>query len=153
MPEQLRTYNQKWLFGCGSLLTLLFLALAIGAIWSLQAERRLAHYPGARPIAAHANYRGLPTSLRWDDAYRTRDPFVDVYRWYSLTFDLGAEARAAGTCIELEGEQARLAMRQHVTVVICGTPRGQVVTVVRTYRVQTAVQLGALLNGRWFAAR
>ena len=136
MPEHLRTYNYKWLAGCGTFMLLLGLAVAAAAVWALQQQRQRAHYPGALAVSGHANYRGLPARLRWDDAYRTPDLFVDVYRWYSLTFDLGAEARASGTCIELEGEETRLGVQQLVTVTICSTPRGQVVTVMRAYEVE-----------------
>jgi hypothetical protein len=123
--------NGNVLFGCGLVLLLGFLLLAGGLISAVNRERQAVYYPGSVPMANHANYRGLPTQLRWDNAYLTTDPFNDVYSWYSIKFALGAEVRAIDRCITLEGPIEHLFLDQEINVVICATPNGQMIFVSR----------------------
>ena len=69
---------------------------------------------------------------RWDDAYRTTDGFADVYNWYSITFDLGAEQRANGRCNYLEGTTQQIIGQRTVAVFLCNTDEGQLIYVSRT---------------------
>lgn len=124
--------NRNVLFGCGMLTLLGFLLLAGTLVVAVNRERQAVHYPGATPLSSHANYRGLPSQVRWDNSYLTTEPFNDVYRWYSIKFDLGAEDRAMGLCITLEGPIEHQFLEQTITVVICGTPRGQMIFVSRS---------------------
>jgi hypothetical protein len=116
----------------------------------LQNQRQAAQYPGSILLSSHSAYHRLPYHFRWDDAYRTPDPFVDVYRWYSLTFDLGAESRANGGCIELDGEDRQFLFRRRISVIVCNTPQGQLVYVMRAVRADTA---GLNLGRLWEQAR
>lgn len=101
-------------------------------VLSFHADRNAARYPGAIEVTRHSNYQGLPSQIRWDNSYFTTDSFTDVYNWYSLTFDLGAESRALERCIELDGPGRRLLTEQTINVLICGTDEGQLVYVSRT---------------------
>jgi hypothetical protein len=127
--------NRNVLVGCGLVLVLGALLLAGALVTAVNRERQAVYYPGSVPLANHANYRGLPTQLRWDSAYLTSDPFNDVYSWYSIKFALGAEERAIGRCITLEGPIEHLFLEQTISVVICGTPNGQMIFVSRSAAV------------------
>jgi len=82
-------------------------------------------------MASHSNYSGLPSGFRWDDTYRTTDNFIEVYNWYSVKFDLGAEARANGRCLLLEGTQEQFFLERSITVFLCNAQDGQTIFVSR----------------------
>lgn len=132
MVEELRAYNQTLLAGCG-LVTLVIATAIIGILILLFArDRRAAQYPGSIPVSSHSNYKGLPFEYRWDNSYRTTDNFTDVYNWYSIRFDMGAEARAHGDCILLEASNAQLAFSRQISVFLCGSRAGQMIYVTRS---------------------
>jgi hypothetical protein len=131
-----QAYNQKIMFGCGAIVTLFLFGLALTAIMALKQERLATRYPGSVPIASHSNYSGLPSRFRWDDTYRTTDNFNDVYNWYSVTFELGAESRANGRCLLLEGTQNQHFLERSITVFLCNAPNGQTIFVSRFTAVQ-----------------
>jgi hypothetical protein len=131
-----QAYNQKIMFGCGTLVTLFVFGLALTAIFAMKQERLVTRYPGAVPVASHSNYSGLPSRFRWDDTYRTTDNFTDVYNWYSVTFDMGAESRANGRCLLLESTRDQLFLQRSVTVFLCNAQDGQTIFVSRFTAVQ-----------------
>jgi hypothetical protein len=131
-----QAYNQKLMFGCGALATLFLFGLALAALLAIKQERLATKYPGSIPIASHSNYSGLPSRFRWDDTYRTTDNFTDVYNWYSVTFELGAESRANGRCLLLEGVQDQILLQRSMTVFLCNTPGGQTIFVSRFITIQ-----------------
>lgn len=108
------------------------MVLAVSLILGFNREREAARYPGSRPVSSHNNYTGLPYHFRWDNTYRTTDPFVKVYNWYSVGFDLGAEARANGECILLEGNKHRLRFSRQMSVLLCDTPGERMIFVTRS---------------------
>lgn len=124
--------QQNLVLGCG--LTSILLMVAIlgigGYLW--QSERDAAHYPGAVRISSHSNYQSLPREIRWDDSYRTADPFPDVYNWYSNGFGLGPEARANSNCILIEGSQRQALIERYTGVMLCDTPTGRMIFVTRS---------------------
>ena len=132
MVEELRAYNQTFLAGCG--LTILVSVAALAGILLLLfvRDRQAAQYPGSVPVSSHSNYKGLPFEYRWDNSYRTSDNFTDVYNWYSIRFDMGAEARANGNCILLETSNAQLAFSRQISVFVCNTRFGQMIYVTRS---------------------
>ena len=122
-----REQKEKWLLGCSvtflvGFILLLLVGSAVVMARMVQQDRLATRYPGAFDISRHANYKGLPFDLRWDDAYRTEDGFLKVYHWYSTVFDLGSEVRALGGCILLEGSNDWLAFERHMSVVLCDSP-------------------------------
>jgi len=125
-------YNRKILAGC----TLLVLLAALGAVAllgsSVSRERKRAQYPGSVALTGHSNYSALPSQFRWDNSYRTVDPFPTVYQWYSTTFDLGAEARALGDCILLDGTTSAFVVERYTSVVLCDTPTARLIYVTRS---------------------
>ena len=125
-------YNRNLLLGCGSLSLFLALLMCGLATVAFAQERGAARYPGALAVTSHSNYRGLPYEFRWDDTYLTSDNFTNVYNWYSITYDMGAEARANEKCILLESTNRQLIARRHVTVSLCNTPDGQMIFVTRS---------------------
>lgn len=120
------------LSGCAGLLIGGVLLLALVAVVTISRDRQAARYPGSVVITSHSNYSGLPTQISWDNSYLTRDNFTDVYNWYSLTFDLGAESRAMGRCILLEGPQDQLVLTRYISVLVCNTDDGQRIYVTRS---------------------
>ena len=125
-------YNRNLLFGCGALALLFIVALCAltGAVaWR---DRQAARYPGSLPISSHSMYKALPNEYRWDDTYLTTDNFTTVYNWYSVKFDLGAEARAMEKCTTMEGQNPQLVLNRITTVSVCNTPDGQLIFVSRT---------------------
>ncbi|GJM41849.1 MAG: hypothetical protein DHS20C20_21310 [Ardenticatenaceae bacterium] len=136
-PESVnKKYNQQIIVGCGLIAILFFFGLAFGLVELVQRDRQTARYPGASTVAVHSNYTGFPRSYSWDDTFRTNDGFHAVYEWYSITFDMGAESRANGTCILLETDNQHLLVHRFMTVTICGTQNGQLVFVDRTTRIK-----------------
>jgi hypothetical protein len=144
MVEEILAYNYSFLLGCG-LTTLVGVIALAGTLALLFArDRQAGQYPDSVPLSNHSNYRGLPFEYRWDNSYRTSDNFADVYNWYSVKFDLGAESRANGNCILLEGSHDQLAFRRRTSVFLCHTGYGQMIYVTRSTSIagRTAVFTG-----------
>lgn len=99
---------------------------------ALNSERKRAQYPGSVAVTAHSNYSALPSQFRWDNSYRTTDSFPAVYQWYSTTFNLGAESRALGGCILLDGTTTAFAIERYTSVILCDTPNGRLIYVTRS---------------------
>lgn len=132
MVEENRALNQYFVAGCGLITLFGVIALAGFLILLFIRDQQAAQYPGSVALSNHSNYRGLPFEYRWDNSYRTSGNFTDIYNWYSITFDLGAEARANGECILLEGTNARLVFSRHISVFLCNTHFGQMIYVTRS---------------------
>jgi len=131
MADENRAYNSNWLLGCGLAGVVAVLCLGAIVVLGIRQDRQAAHYPGAQLISSHSNYSRLPFRFKWDNSYRTTDSFTAVYQWYSVTFDLGAETRAQGRCILLEGTDDYLLVRRHTNVILCNTATGQMIFVAR----------------------
>lgn len=124
------------LYGCTALFVSGLILAAGAVVLAVSRDRNLAHYPGSVSITSHSNYSGLPNQIRWDNSYFTTDNFTDVYNWYSVTFDLGAEARAIERCILLEGPNDQVIIERYLSVLLCNTPKGQRVYVTRSTRLK-----------------
>lgn len=118
--------------GCALLMLVAFLAAVALLGSSVSRERNRARYPGSVALTGHSNYSALPSQFRWDNSYRTTDPFPTVYEWYSTTFNLGAEARALGECILLDGTTSAFVVERYTSVVLCDTPTGRLIYVTRS---------------------
>ncbi len=129
--EDERKYNHKFLVGFGILSLLAVMALTASMILAYRQELNSARYPNSVQISNHTNYTGLPAHIRWYDSYLTRDDFTTVYNWYSITFDMGAEARANSNCIVLESSATRIATERQMSVILCSTSNGQMIYVSR----------------------
>ncbi len=132
MDKKDRAYNQYFAAGCGLITAVSIIALAGFLILLFARDRQAARYPGSIPLSAHSNYKGLPYAFRWDNSYRTSENFKDVFNWYSVTFDLGAEARAMSKCTLLEGSNSQLLFSSHISVFLCSTDFGQMIYVTRS---------------------
>ena len=121
-PGDERRLNQRLLGGCAAVALLALLALGVAGVLAFGRDRNQAHYPGARLLTSHSNYGGLPRQFRWANSYFTTDAFTDVYNWYSVTFDLGAESRAIERCILLEGPIDRIVLERAYSVLLCNAP-------------------------------
>ena len=132
MDTEIRNYNQRFLTGCA--IFILLAAFGVGALLvvSFQKSRQITQYPDSLLIASHSNYSDFPISYKWDDTYLTDAPFKDVYNWYSITFDMGAEARATGECIWLESQQKQWPAQRQLGVFLCNTPNGRMIFVSQT---------------------
>lgn len=127
-----RDYNQKILAGCAFAAVTAVIIIGALLVVAFNRDRQSAQYPGSQAISAHSNYRGLPRQYRWDNTYRTGDSFTAVYNWYSTTYDLGAESRANGKCILLEGSNTRLSIRRQTSVLLCNVGEQQMIYVTRS---------------------
>jgi hypothetical protein len=132
MKNQNKYYNRKIIAGCGVLILAAIAAVISFTAFLIVQDRESARYPDAEPITQHDNYSGLPFHYKWDNTYRTTDPFPAVYAWYSIGFDLGPEMRANGRCILMEGSQKRLAATRTTSVLLCDTPNGRMIYVSRS---------------------
>ena len=132
MVDENHLRNQNAPLGCSLLALLAVIGVGVIAAWAIGQDRRAAQYPGAAPISSHSNYTALPYHFRWDNAYRTTDPFPRVYNWYSTGFNLGTEARANGRCILLEGATEWLTMARYTSVLLCDTPTERMIFVSRS---------------------
>jgi hypothetical protein len=132
MHSETRSYNQRFLTGCGVSILVALLGLGLLFVYSFQQNRRVTQYPDSLLIASHSNYGDFPMSYKWDDTYLTDAPFRDVYNWYSVTFDMGAEARATGSCIWLETQQVQWPIQRSLGVFLCDTPNGRMIFVSQT---------------------
>ena len=132
MDTEIRNYNQRFLTGCALFILLALLGVGTLLIISFQKSRQLTQYPDSLLIASHSNYSDFPISYKWDDTYLTNAPFKDVYNWYSITFDMGAEARATGECIWLESQQKHWPVQRQLGVFLCNTPNGRMIFVSQT---------------------
>ncbi len=125
--------NRRWLIAAGVALgALLALVLALGAAVVLK-QYDAGAYPGSVLVAGHNLYdtRGS-LYFRRDTAYRTSDNFTQVYNWYSQTFHLGPEARAASACITMERATTWWRVERYTGVTVCDTPNGRMLYVQRS---------------------
>ncbi|MEM9775339.1 MAG: hypothetical protein AAF902_12215 [Chloroflexota bacterium] len=88
------------------------------AIISWRIDRMAAQMPNSEVISSHNKY-SLPRLYRWDDTYTTQTEIDDVYRWYSITFNLGAEKQANGSCSLLEDMKSTFIGERYMGVFIC----------------------------------
>ena len=127
--------KQNLLFGCGMLGLFSLVGVIILAGSLLRQERLAAQYPGSAHVSSHSNYKALPRELRWDDAYRTHAPFVEVYNWYANGLNLGPESKANGHCILLEATKKQVVISRHISVFLCDTRQGRMIFVARSMSV------------------
>jgi hypothetical protein len=132
MDRKIRNYNQRFLASCAVLMVLALIGLMALMTLIAKQNRQIAQFPDSQPIASHSNYSRFPTRYKWDDSYLTNASFTEVYNWYSITFDMGAEARAEGRCIWLESHQERWIIQRSMGVFLCDTPKGRMIFVSQT---------------------
>jgi hypothetical protein len=99
-------------------------------------DHQSAQFPGSELVSSHSNYKGLPSHFRWDTSYRTDESFPAVYEWYSVRYRTGAEARALGGCILLEGTSGWLLLERFISVILCDMGTGRMIYVTRSTAFQ-----------------
>ena len=110
--------NQKAIVWGSAFMFVLLILCGISAVVAWQIDKNAAHFPGARVVANHSNY-ALPKLYRWDHTYATTASIDEVYRWYSITFQMGPEKEANGTCSLLEETTRNFFYERFVGVLIC----------------------------------
>ena len=126
--------ERRWLLTIG-LAGLAVLGLTIGAgafalfRWYVPLE-----FPGARLTSDSSHFGpGAAPSLRRDTSYESSAPFNEIYKWYSINFQLGPEKYGMGACILMASSQTVLGVfESDVGVTLCDTPVGQKILVSRT---------------------
>jgi hypothetical protein len=119
---------------------LLLLAVVVGAgallgfLWLAARYQDAADYPGAARVAGQYIYKFSPNlTVRRDTAYRTADPFPNVYNFYSAGIELGPEAYAQSSCIQMSQAVTELRVFQRsMSVTVCDTPSGRLIFVMRS---------------------
>lgn len=127
--------RRHWLLYSALLLALLATMAAVLAGGALVFRFfREVDYPGAVQVSDHGIYRLTPyLTLRRNASYRTVDPFVDVYAFYSRGFALGPEAHAQSNCILMARRTtAFYVLNLQMTVTLCDTAAGRMVYVMRS---------------------
>lgn len=126
--------DRRWIAVAGITL-LIVTALALGAgVFALYRWYQPPEFPGAvRTSDRNAVLPGYSPVIRRDTAYHSDAPFNEVYRWYSLTFQLGPEQYGHGTCIAMARSRTVLGLLDSdVGVTVCDTPGGQTIIVSRS---------------------
>lgn len=126
-------YNFRLFAGCGCVTLLAAVLLLSIFTLSLYYDRHAGRYPGSEEVSRHDNYTRLPNEVRWDNTYLIADAdFRTAYRWYSIKFDLGSEARAMERCVLMEGTQDWFWFQRYTGILLCDTNEGRMAFVNRT---------------------
>ncbi|MEP7358243.1 MAG: hypothetical protein ABI847_13440 [Anaerolineales bacterium] len=120
-----------WAILLGAGLVTAVILLALGAF--VVRYRAAADYPGAELMAGQDTYAAWPNpTLKRDTSYLSNDPFPAVYNFYSAGFGLGPEAYAQSNCIQMARSFTDLlVIERHMSVMLCDTPRGRMIFVMR----------------------
>lgn len=132
MPPSLT--DRRWLLASGLALLAFAMLVAAGAVLALLRWYAPLEFPGATMTSDSSFLRpGRYPSLRRDTSYESNAPFNEVYKWYSITFQLGPEQYGTGACILMAGSRTVLAVfESDVGVTLCDTPHGQKILVSRS---------------------
>lgn len=131
MQKERDRHHRKLFLGCGGLLaTAVVLLLALVA-FGLVYDRTAAAYPDSIPLSSHSNYK-FPTHYRWDDSYSTQDTISQLYEYYSITFQLGSESKAIGSCTLLEDTKTYFMASRTMSVMLCETKNERLIYVTRS---------------------
>jgi hypothetical protein len=128
--ELLPQRRRLWL-----VLALVAALVCLGAVASLYALVAATDYPGATSLGGQTLTRYTPNfAVRRTVAYRTTDPFNQVYNWYSRRFALGPESYAQSNCILMSKSRTLgLGFDEQMSVMVCGTPKDQMMFVMRSF--------------------
>ena len=110
--------NRKLIIIIASSIFIFMVLCGATAIISWQLDRGAAQMPNSEVVTLHNKYR-LPKLYRWDDTFTTQEEIDDVYEWYSVTFRLGAEKQANGSCSFLEDLKSTFIAERYMGVLIC----------------------------------
>ena len=126
--------DRRWLLTIGLMLLAAAGLVLAGGAWALFRWYVPAEFPGATLTSDSSLFRpGANPSLRRDTSYRSSAPFNEVYKWYSLTFQLGPEQYGTGSCIQMNRSSTVLRVFDvDVGVSVCDTPFGQKILVSRS---------------------
>ena len=119
----------------GLLVASLALLVALAGIGLLaQRFRTAADYPGATLVSREDTVKVWPNlTLRHNSSYQTADPFIDVYKWYSIRFALGPEVYGLSNCIQMvKGSTQFYVFDQVTSVMVCDSRTGRLIYVTRT---------------------
>ncbi len=130
----LLTVERRWLLTIGLLCLAVAGLAAASAAWGLFRWYVPMEFPGATMTSDSSRLRpGAYPSLRRDTSYESNAPFNEVYKWYSITFQLGPEQYGTGTCILMATSRTELGIFENdVGVTLCDTPTGQKILVSRS---------------------
>ena len=75
--------------------------------------------------------------MRRTTVYHSADPFSKVHNWYSVRFDLGPESYLQSNCTLMAKSVTTGGLfDQQISVTVCNTPNGQVMSVMRAVLVR-----------------
>ena len=130
--------DRRWLVIFGLALLAVLGLLFGGAAWAFFRWYVPAEFPGAQLTSDASHFHpGLWPSLRRDTSYESSAPFNEVYKWYSITYQLGPELYGNGACILMARSTTTLRVfEQDVGVTLCDTPHGRKILVSRTVTIR-----------------
>jgi hypothetical protein len=132
---QIDRRRRRWRKGAVLFLLALLLSCGGGLAVTLYQTYRATEYPGATLISNQNLTIYTPNfAFRRTTAYRTNDPFPQVYNWYSRSFDLGPEAHAQSNCILMaKSVTIGWGVEEQMSVTVCNTPTDRMMFVMRAF--------------------
>lgn len=126
--------QRRWLILIGLVLLATVMVFAGLGAWGLFRWYVPQEFPGSTMTSDSSQLRpGAYPSLRRDTSYTSNAPFNEVYKWYSITFQLGPELYGQGSCILMARSTTVLRVfESDVGITLCDTPLGQKILVSRS---------------------
>ena len=130
--------SEKVLWSGLTLAALALLVAILSAGFLVARYRAAADYPGAELMAGQDTYSVWPNpTVKRDASYLSGDSFPAVYNFYSAGFALGPEIYAQSNCIQMARNFLDLyVIKRTMSVMLCDTPRGRMIFVMRALTVQ-----------------
>ena len=126
--------QRHWLMLIGLVLLSTVMLLAGLGAWGLFRWYVPKEFPGSTMTSDSSQFRpDTYPSIRRDTSYSSNAPFNEVYKWYSITFQLGPELYGQGSCILMARSSTVLRVfESDVGITVCDTPFGQKILVSRS---------------------
>ena len=109
----------------------MLVGLVGSAVYTVRQDRQTVRYPGAVLVDRHSRYQPWPGHILWVSAYHTSDPVWKVYNWYTKELSLSPPSLVDDGCLYLQGYKRRFYIARSTSVVLCETPQGQTIKVMR----------------------
>jgi hypothetical protein len=122
-----RPFDRRWLEGLLALAIIIASAALAAAATAALRWYAGEQFPGSIMTSDHTLVRtGFITVIRRDASFESSAPFNEVYKWYSLAYQLGPAQYGQGTCIVMARSRTFLrVIDTDVGIMVCDTPHGR----------------------------